>query len=127
MTLTRLLFALAVVAPLVAQTETGQVAGTVFGPDGRGLSSARVEFSSPAIGFNRAVVTSSHGVYSVANLMPAEYVIRVSASGLSSEEKRVVVPAGTRVDQDFRLNGAKGHAAYQASQSAGELFTGDEI
>ena len=55
-----------------AQTETGQITGTVTDPSGAGIPGATVTVRSTGTGTTRTVTTSADGAYTVTNLLPGE-------------------------------------------------------
>src|SRR3954471_92164 len=57
-------------AAVRAQTETGQITGTVTDPTGAVIAGATVIVRSPDTGAERTVTTTGEGLYTVANLQP---------------------------------------------------------
>ena len=92
-------------ALLSAQTETGQITGTVADRNGHGLSLASISASSKLTGFTRHVKASGRGVYNVAALPPGNYTVEVSAEGFAGSSREIHVGLGARVGLDFVLQG----------------------
>ncbi|MDP9172077.1 MAG: TonB-dependent receptor, partial [Acidobacteriota bacterium] len=122
----RFALVLAAVAPLAAQTEVAQLAGTVRTAAGAPADSALVEISSALTGFTSKVNTSRRGVYIFAELLPGEYVVRVTITGFTPVEKIVALPAGMRIGQDFTLGGNP-KAEHLEDQTVSRIFSGTEI
>ncbi|HSP16715.1 MAG TPA: TonB-dependent receptor [Thermoanaerobaculia bacterium] len=105
--LRRALFSIAFLAtiPLVAQTQTGQLTGTVT-QDGTPLPGVRVTVSSPALQGSRSADTDINGNYNIPALPPGEYTAEFSLEGLQSMTRRVSVTlAGiARADAAMKLS-----------------------
>ena len=120
-----------------AQTETGQITGTVLDPSGAAVPNAVVTVKSPATGVTRITKTSGTGVYSVTDLLPGPYDINVMAQGFSPLQQRVTVAVGARVGQDFQLQVGGASTLVEVSEAAvsvdtqtqtlSEEVTGNEI
>ena len=96
-------FFLAVPSGLFAQSETGQISGTVFDPTGASVSNAHVLLKGTANGFARDAVTNDGGIYAFPSLQPGDYELSVSASGFSTTVQKTTITAGIRIGLDFRL------------------------
>ena len=95
--------ALLLAANLFAQTETGQITGTITDPTGAVIPGANVTVRSVGTGATRNVSTSEDGSYTVANLLPGQYVLTVESTGFAKSQRTVVVAVGTRLGQDIKL------------------------
>lgn len=120
--LTRLLVAsvvlLAALGIAVAQTETGQITGTVTDPAGAAVPNVTVEATSTSTGTARTTTTSDTGSYTIPNLLPGEYVVRATSSGFAVSEQRVVLQVGTRLGLDFRLELGKAATVVNVAETA---------
>jgi outer membrane receptor protein involved in Fe transport len=108
---------------LLAQTETGQITGTVTDPSGAAVANAKVTVRSVGTGTTRTVSSSTDGGYNVTNLLPGEYTISVETPGFTKSERRMTVAVGTRVGQDFRLDVASASATVEVSESVTQVNT----
>lgn len=88
----------------LAQTETGQIIGTVTDPTGAVVAGAQVTVKSVDTGAARNATTSSEGVFTVANLQPGLYEVTVTASGFAPSTKRVQVTVGSQVSVNTTLS-----------------------
>src|SRR5438067_1865831 len=108
---------------LFAQTETGQLTGTVMDPTGAAVSGARLTAQSVATGASRSVTTSTDGAYVLTNLLPGEYTVSVTTPGFAPAERRVAVAVGSRVGQDFRLQVAATSTTVEVSETTTQINT----
>jgi len=91
--------------PLLAQTPTGTIIGTVTDPTGAVISSAAITIVSRATGLTRNCTTDSEGAYTAAALPVGLYEIKAAAVGFSTlvREASVVAGSTTTVDLALRL------------------------
>ncbi len=101
-----------------AQTETGQITGTVLDPSGAAVPNATVSASSLATGATRTAQTESGGTYSFTNLLPGEYSVSANTTGFAAFEQRVTVSVGARVGLDIHLQVGKTETTVQVTESA---------
>ncbi len=74
--------------PLWAQT--GQISGTISDPSGAVIQGARVTVTNPATGLTRTVETGASGSYTVAQLPPGTYDLKVEHQGFSTASKKAL-------------------------------------
>src|SRR5512132_1168916 len=65
----------------LAQTETGTLTGTVKDPQGAVVAGANIVVKSVDTGTERRSVTNDTGTYTISNLQPGIYDVRVEAPG----------------------------------------------
>ncbi len=98
------LVAIALLVPSAsAQTETGQISGTVTDASGSAIADAKVEVKSPNTGFTREITTSSTGYYSISGLKPDVYEVSVEATGFQRFVRRVNVSVGSIAEASASL------------------------
>ncbi len=73
---------LAVAVPLISQTTTGRILGTVRDQSGAALPAATVTVTDVQRGITRTVTTDDSGEYVVPNLTPGIYTVRAESRGL---------------------------------------------
>lgn len=78
----------------MAQTETGQITGTVTDASGGVVAGAKVQAKSPNTGLYREVTTSSSGLYTITGLKPDLYDVTIVATGFQKLVRRVNVTVG---------------------------------
>jgi len=98
-TLRSLLFLLGVLGLMamvaLAQTETGQITGTVRDASGALVVGAKVIVKSINTGLTREAETNSVGSYTVASLRPDTYDVTIQYSGFKKYSRRVEVIVGS--------------------------------
>ncbi|HVW85788.1 MAG TPA: carboxypeptidase regulatory-like domain-containing protein [Bryobacteraceae bacterium] len=118
------LFMLALLLPVCyAQTETGQITGTITDPTGAGIPSATIKVTSTSTGAIRNVTASGDGVYNVPNLLPGEYTVAASAPGFTPAERRVVLTVGARIGQDIQLQVGTSTTTVQVTETTPQVNT----
>src|ERR1700682_3768083 len=106
------LFTLAVVSvqtvlfvPTVeAQVLYGSVAGTVTDQSGAGVSKAHVVLVSRATGVERATNADDNGYYTITDIIPGDYDLKVTSSGFKQvTQTNLMVAANTVTNADAKL------------------------
>src|SRR6266567_4839821 len=91
-----------------AQLPTSTLNGTVTDPQGAAVANAKVSIVSQATGAVRETTTDAAGFYSVTNLLPADYTVRIeSVSFAKAEKKDVRLEVGRAATLDVSLKIAK--------------------
>jgi hypothetical protein len=92
------------VAALFGQTPTGAIEGTVTDPSGAVVPNAKVVITEKATDRAITIATNAEGIYSMRNLLPGVYNVRVEAPGFSAKELRdVSVNSGSAVNGSVAL------------------------
>ena len=87
-----------------AQSNSGNIQGTVTDPSGASLSGANVTSLNLDTGISAATVTNEAGLYSLPNLPPGRYSVTVEAPGLKRYVREgVTVTTGVTVALDIQL------------------------
>jgi hypothetical protein len=91
-----------------AQLPTSTLNGTVTDPQGAAVVGAKVSVVNQATGAVREVIADSDGNYSVTNLLPADYTVRVDAPRFATAEvKSIRLEVGRASTVDVKLTIAK--------------------
>ncbi len=95
---------------VTAQTETGQITGTVKDPTGAVITNATVTVTSIQKQTTRTVTTNDNGLYTITNLQPDVYSVKIEHAGFAPFSGRVQVAVGSAVGFDavLRVGGAPG-------------------
>ena len=101
--------------PTFAQTETGQIVGTVTDPQGAVIAGATITVQSKGTGATRTQRTTGDGSYIVSNLQPGDYDVKVEGSGFGAKSVPVRVTVGTKTTVDVALD-VTGTGDVEASQ-----------
>jgi hypothetical protein len=88
----------------LAQTETGTLTGTVKDPQGAVVAGANIVVKSVDTGTERRSVTTDNGTYTVSNLQPGIYDVRVEAQGFGARTQRAQITVGAKLSLDFDLS-----------------------
>lgn len=122
-----------------AQSLTGILSGSIADPSGAAISGARVLVRQTATGAERTAETSDLGDFTFPTLEPGEYVLRVSAPGFKSlERKGINLTAAERLstgslvleigDQSERISvEAQGTPVQTASSERSSVITSSQV
>src|ERR1700722_2862903 len=83
----RLFFGLFAAVAAYSQVTGATLAGTVTDASGAIISGAQISVKNNATGVTREVTSDSSGLYTVPNLIPGDYEVRVSAQGFSTAKQ----------------------------------------
>ena len=124
----RLLFSLAVLmclcgTLLTAQTETGQITGTIFDPAGAVVPDAKITVKSLSTGSTREVNSTGAGAYTVTNLLPGTYQITATKQGFSTAQQQAGLAVGGRVRAFFFNDTATTETVVTVNEAAGLVNT----
>jgi hypothetical protein len=106
---------------IFAQSQFGDITGTVSDQNGAVVPNATVTVTGVSIGFNRTVTTDSNGFYAVRQLSPGNYNVKVGAvSGFAEQTlKNQVVVLETTTTVNFTMTAAG--AGVSVDVSGGDL------
>jgi hypothetical protein len=83
---------------------TATIVGQVLDPQGALVPNATVTATNTATGVGRSVITTSTGNYTIPNLPPGTYNVRVEQKGFATgETKNVLLNVGDQRDLSFKL------------------------
>jgi hypothetical protein len=80
--------------PVMAQNPTGSIRGTVTDPQGAVIANAAVTVTNKTTGDIRKISTGNDGIYSVENLRPGEYEVKIEAQGFATQVLTATVQVG---------------------------------
>ncbi len=90
--------------PAVAQSLYGSLVGDVLDPSGSSIASSTLTISNAATGFTAEVKADDAGRFSVSNLLPGDYDLRVSSAGFKTQTRKAIrVSAGGVSRVDFKM------------------------
>src|SRR6266478_6827435 len=92
---------LAVAVPLISQTTTGRILGTVSDQSGAAVAGAAVVVTDVQRGTTRAVASDASGDYVVTELQPGVYKVSAEAKGFKTVERVNIV---VEVAEDLRVD-----------------------
>jgi outer membrane receptor protein involved in Fe transport len=121
----------------LAQTETGQISGTVLDQQNHAIPNTRIAVRNVGTGALRETTSDDHGTFIVTNLLPATYSVLAEAQGFSKLEQQVDLPPGGRAALEVKLQVGKVNeivevtatsvAVNTANQTVGQLITSNDI
>lgn len=87
------------------QSATATLSGIITDPNGAVVQGAQVTATQKATGFKRETTTSEEGLYTISNLPPGEYEVKVQATGFAAKVSQapVVLQVGQNVNFDTKL------------------------
>jgi len=106
---------------LMAQTETGQITGTVTDATGAVMPNAKVTVKAVATQAVRITLTAAAGNYTVTNVLPGVYEVTVEAPGFAKATKHAQVAVGARVGLDLKMEVGLATTVVEVSGEAGVL------
>jgi outer membrane receptor protein involved in Fe transport len=109
-----------------AQTETGQISGTVLDQQGAAVPNAKIVVRNVGTGAVRETVSDDRGAFVVTNLLPATYSVLVEAPGFTKLDQRVDLPPGGRASVDAKLQLGKVSETIEVVESAARVNTEDQ-
>ncbi|SNT35324.1 Carboxypeptidase regulatory-like domain-containing protein [Granulicella rosea] len=89
--------------PLLAQSNTTGLSGTVVDPSGASLAGVTVSIMNPATGTTQTTVTKSKGEYTFSQLTPGDYEVHVIGKGFAEQVQSVKLLIATPVTANFSL------------------------
>ncbi len=116
-------------AAVWGQAYTGSIAGTVRDPSGAVVPKANITVTDAAKGFTYQATTDNSGMYSVRNLPPSTYTVRVTATGFTPFERpNVVLDVNGAVNADASLQVATAGQTVTVSETGPtQLQTEDAV
>lgn len=101
-----------------AQTETGQISGTVLDPQNSVVPKAKITIRNVGTGALRETASDEHGAFIATNLLPAKYSVMTEAQGFAKLEQLVDLPPGGRLTLDLKLQVGKMGETVEVSATA---------
>jgi hypothetical protein len=99
-----ILLSLILAAAVSAQMTTGSMNGTILDVQGAAVANADVTVTDPETGSTRTTTSGNLGSYTIRELPPGTYNVRVKASGFSTlEQKKVTLLVGQTLTLNYTL------------------------
>ncbi len=97
---------------------TGGLSGTVTDPQGGLVPNAHVTISNKDNGINQSVDTGSSGTFSIGNLVPGTYVVRVEAKNFKTFQSTLPVQVGQMSSVNAKLELGDSSSVIEVTGSA---------
>ncbi|QNI36677.1 TonB-dependent receptor [Edaphobacter albus] len=119
------LFSFIMISSLLAQSGSGDLAGTITDLNGAVIKRAKIVVASEvAIGVNLNTETTDSGDYAIVSLRPGIYTVRVSAPGFTTvEHSGITIRTGQRTRVDIALRAGGSDQVINVSADASLLTT----
>src|SRR6202140_2180464 len=115
--LVTLFFSLMAAVVAHAQVTGATLSGTVTDPSGGVVANATVSAANAATAITRDVTSDSSGLYTIPNLVPGVYDIRVSATGFStSVQSALTLSVGQQLQLNFALKVGNTNTTVQVTE-----------
>jgi outer membrane receptor protein involved in Fe transport len=116
-----LLVLLNITGTAFAQFEKSTISGTVTDATGAVVSGATVTLTAVGTNAARTAATNASGEYTVTNLSPGSYEVKVSSQGFRDVKQTVQVSPGVRATSDFRLAASAQNTTVEVVADAGNV------
>jgi len=114
-----LLFLITSAALVWAQNSTGALNGSIVDPQGAAVVNAQVTATDPNTGFSRSTVTGATGNYTIPQLPPGTYNLRVQATGFSTiEQKGITLMVGQTLTVNHTLKAGAVNTVVEVTSEA---------
>src|SRR5215510_8119167 len=104
-----------------AQNATGSITGVITDPNDAVIPSAGVTVTNRATSASRKTVTNEDGKYTIENLVPGEYEVKIEARGFSSMLQIVSVEVGATATGNFSMTVGQASELITVSGEASSL------
>ena len=133
-----MLCAFALVAPVLAQSDSSSISGTVTDSSGAVLPSAKITIHNNATGADRSLTSNQGGDFILTNLPSGDYNIRAEADGFQTTTLTNVhldPSIGRRIDISLKVGSAStevnvvagANTVQTESGSVGQLITQEQV
>jgi hypothetical protein len=129
---------LAAASPIFAQTDTSSLSGTVSDSSGAIIANAKVNVRNDATQIDRDAITNETGSFTITNLVPGSYTVRVEATGFQTTTfsgVQVDPNIGRRLDVSMKVGDttttvtveATANTVQTESGAVGQLITQEQV
>ncbi len=127
-----------VAAPIFAQSDSSSISGTVTDASGALLPNARVTVQNTATNADRSIASNESGSFTITNLAPGSYSVRVELTGFQTTTLKDVhldPSIGRRIDVAMRVGDTATEVNVEAgvntvqteSGAVGQLITQEQV
>jgi Carboxypeptidase regulatory-like domain/TonB-dependent Receptor Plug Domain len=127
-----------IVSPIFAQSDSSSISGTVFDASDAVLPNARITIHNVATSSDRAIVSNENGNFTLTNLSPGDYSVRVELQGFQTTtlaDVHLDPSIGRRIDVHMKVGDTKVEVNVEAgantvqteSGAVGQLITQEQV
>ena len=107
--------------PAHAQVTGATLTGTITDPSGGVVANASITAANTATGISRDVKSDASGLYTIANLVPGPYDVKVTATGFSTSEQSLALAVGQQQQLNFSLKVGQTSTTVQVTEAAPQI------
>src|SRR5260221_4487977 len=105
-----------------AQVTGATLSGTVTDPSGGVVSGATVSTRNTATGVTREAISDSAGLFTIPNLVPGDYEVKVTATGFSTAvQSNLSLSVGQQQQLNFSMKLAATNTTVQVTEAAPQI------
>ena len=113
--------------PLVAQTDTGAIAGTAVDSSGAVVSGAAITATNTENGLKLAAVSNGAGEFRILAVPRGNYVVQIASKGFQSQSVKVTINVTSTQTINFQLRPNGGSTTIEVSDEAPLINTTDAV
>jgi hypothetical protein len=114
-------FCLFISVPAHAQVAGATLTGTITDPSGGVVTNATIAATNTATNLARQTMSDAAGLYTIANLIPGPYEVRVSATGFSTSVQNLTLAVGQQQQLNFALKVGATTSTVQVTEAAPQI------
>jgi hypothetical protein len=107
--------------PAHSQVTGATLTGTITDPSGGVVTGATITATNTATGISRDVKSDASGLYTIPNLVPGPYDIKVSATGFSTSAQSIALAVGQQQQLNFSLKVGQTSTTVQVTEAAPQI------
>src|ERR1700739_2765554 len=107
--------------PAHAQVTGATLTGTITDPSGGVVTGASITATNTATGISRDVKSDASGFYSIPNLVPGPYEVKVSATGFSTSAQSITLAVAQQQQLNFSLKVGQTSTTVQVTEAAPQI------
>ncbi len=110
----------------MAQTETGQITGTIRDTSGAVVAGAKITVKSATTGLTRTATTNAVGLYTIPSLRPDTYDVTIQSPGFQPAVRRVQLAVGATADVSPQMSVAAASTTVEVTESSAAVAVNTE-
>ena len=107
--------------PIYSQVTGATLTGTITDPSGAVVSGATISVRNTDTGATRDVMSDSAGLYTIPNLVPGPYEVKVTATGFSTKVQNLPLAVGQQQQLNFSMAVGQTSTTVQVTEAAPQV------